>query len=149
MIDQLIAELGPWSWWILGFVLLIVEIFAPGVFFLWIGLAAIVAGTIALFVPLSWQVQIIVFGVLAVVFAVLGRRLYARFGKTGDAASLNERGEQLVGRTFTLSDDLTDGEGRLKIGDTFWLVHGSDTLVAGSKVIVTGTKGTILLIEAV
>ena len=33
-----------WHWLVLGFVLLIAEILVPGVFLLWWGLAAIVAG---------------------------------------------------------------------------------------------------------
>lgn len=149
MVDQIVAELGPWSWWIAGLVLLILEVLAPGVFFLWIGLAAIVIGTVALIVAVPWQVQIISFAILALVFAVLGRKLYAKYGKKSDAPTLNQRGSQFIGRSYTLSDDLNGGEGRLKIGDTFWLIRGPEGLSAGSKVKVTGTKGTVLLVEAI
>ena len=41
MIMSLLTELGPWTWWIIGLVLLIVEIIVPGVFMLWFGIAAI------------------------------------------------------------------------------------------------------------
>lgn len=30
MIERLIVELGPWNWMVLGFVLLVAEILAPG-----------------------------------------------------------------------------------------------------------------------
>ena len=48
MIAGLVAELGPWSWWIVGLVFLGLEILIPGVFLLWIGLAAIVVGAVSL-----------------------------------------------------------------------------------------------------
>ena len=33
-------QLGHWHWWILTAALIILEVFAPGAFFLWLGLAA-------------------------------------------------------------------------------------------------------------
>ena len=48
MIDRVISELGPWNWMVLGFVLLVMEIIAPGIFMLWIGIAAILIGAVSL-----------------------------------------------------------------------------------------------------
>ena len=42
MIQRIVTELGPWAWWVLGIVLLILEVLLPGVFLVWIGIAAIV-----------------------------------------------------------------------------------------------------------
>ena len=44
MIHSIVAQLGPWAWWLLGIVLLIFEVLLPGVFLVWIGIAAIVTG---------------------------------------------------------------------------------------------------------
>ena len=44
MIERIVSELGPWNWMVLGFVLIVMEIVAPGVFMLWIGIAALIAG---------------------------------------------------------------------------------------------------------
>ena len=46
MIAELIARLGPWAWIILGVVLIGLELPAPGVFLVWLGLAAIATGLI-------------------------------------------------------------------------------------------------------
>ena len=37
-----------WHWWVLGVVLVILEVFSPGVFFLWLGIAA---GLVAIALP--------------------------------------------------------------------------------------------------
>ncbi len=48
MIHRIVAELGPWAWWVLGIVLLILEVLLPGVFLIWIGIAAIITGALSL-----------------------------------------------------------------------------------------------------
>ena len=37
-------QLTHWHWWILAVVLLVLEIFAPGTFFMWMGASAVVVG---------------------------------------------------------------------------------------------------------
>ena len=49
MILQVIHQLGPWSWWILGLILLALEIVVPGNVFVWFGVAALITGVVALF----------------------------------------------------------------------------------------------------
>lgn len=149
MIAALITELGPWSWWILGLVFLGLEIVIPGVFLLWIGLAAIVVGAVS--IPLwgtafwGWQVQLLIFAVLAVAMAVLGRRLTASSAES-DQPMLNRRVEGLVGRTATLEEPIVDGKGRIRLDDTTWIVQGPD-LPAGAKVRITTAKAGGLTVE--
>lgn len=137
MIERLLSELGPWNWMVLGFVLLALEILVPGVFLLWIGLAALVTGTLSLFLWKAgfwiWQVQVLVFLVLSLVAAYAGKKIMTGKGNHTDQPLLNRRGDQLVGRVATLTEPIVDGRGRVKIGDTMWRVSGPD-LPAGAKV---------------
>ena len=56
MLAKIIAELGPWSWWVAGLVLLAAEMMVPGFFLVWIGLAALIVGASLLMqVPTSFQ----------------------------------------------------------------------------------------------
>jgi len=97
---------------------------------------------------MSWQAQIVAFAILALVFAVLGRRINARFGSSSENQTLNERGKQYIGQKYILHEDLINGQGRVKIGDSMWLVRGPEGLSAGATVKVTGADGTILIVEA-
>lgn len=75
------------------------ELLAPGTFFMWLGLAALGVGAIAFFTDLSWQTEFVLFGVLALVFVIAGRRFFARQGdETTDTPGLNERGKSHLGR---------------------------------------------------
>ncbi|RWX79066.1 NfeD family protein [Neorhizobium lilium] len=144
MIEGLAENLGPWGWWILGLVLLVAELAAPGVFLIWIGMAAIVVGAISLGLWQtgwwSWQVQLLVFGVLSIVFAIAGRRVYAGRGEHSDEPMLNRRSESLVGRTAVLAEPIAEGRGRIRLDDTWWPVMGPD-LPAGARVVVVEARG--------
>jgi hypothetical protein len=144
MIETLVTELGPWSWWIGGIVLLGLEIFVPGSFFLWFGVAALLVGTLGFFVPLSFGLQISLWVAASLILLVIGRRVFKR-GEVAGEPLLNDRLAQFTGRSFTLAEPIVEGEGRLKIGDTIWRVTGPE-LPAGAKVMVTGADGTALVV---
>jgi hypothetical protein len=65
------SELSFWHWFILGVVLTVFETVAPGVVFLWLGIAAGATGLVTLAVDgLSWQVQTLLFAGLSVASVV-------------------------------------------------------------------------------
>jgi membrane protein implicated in regulation of membrane protease activity len=138
-----------WHWWILAAIFAGIEILAPGVFFIWLAAAAALTGLSALFIPgLSWQIEALIFAVLAIA-SVLFWRSYTKKNGTKDdpAATLNRRGEQLIGRTAVLSEAIQNGRGKARIDDTVWRVEGAD-LPAGTPIKVTGVDGAILKVEA-
>lgn len=137
-----------WGWLALGMGLLVFELLAPGVFFLWLAIAAGITGLAVLVLPgLSWEGQLVLFGLLSVVSVVLGNLLRKRT-PLSDHPTLNRRGEQYVGRHFTLDAPVVNGQGKLKVDDTTWKVMGPD-LPAGTTVVVTGVDGTQLRIDRV
>ena len=145
---QYLETLAYWDWLIAGLVLVILEIFAPGAVFLWLGIAAGVVGAVVFFAPyLDWKFQFTLFAVLSVVSIVVSRRYLKRRPLETDHPNLNRRGAQYVGRDLILDAALSGGRGRLRVDDTTWRVEGPD-LPAGAKVRVTAVNGATLKIEA-
>jgi membrane protein implicated in regulation of membrane protease activity len=147
MIQDAFISLGAWAWIILGILLIGVELVAPGSFFLWLGLAAIVTGLIDAMLGLSWQASGLLFALLCVAAVILGRA--ATRSKTQDepqAGMLNRRGQSLVGRVFTLETPIKDGEGRIRVDDSSWRVTGADRF-AGAKVRVVRIEGSTLVVD--
>lgn len=139
-----LEELGYWHWWILAAVLVILEIFAPGAFFLWLGIAAAVVGGIVLLAPaMDWEYQLLLFSILSVISIVVWRKFFLQKAADTDQPALNRRGEQYVGRLFTLNEPINDGLGKIRVDDSTWKIRGEDCPV-GSQVEVTGVDGTIL-----
>jgi membrane protein implicated in regulation of membrane protease activity len=152
MLIQTFADLGEWNWILLGVVLLALEILVPGVFLLWIGIAAILTGALSLQLlwldVWGWQVQVLVFLVLSLVSAYIGTRVMGKSdGSDTDEPLLNRRAEQLVGRTATLEEAIVNGHGRIRLGDTLWRVSGPD-LPAGTRVRVKTAQNAQLVVEA-
>lgn len=144
MIEDWIASLGGWTWWIVGFVLLALELVVPGVFLMWLGLAAILIGLSALFVDWPWEAQVVGFVILSLVLAVIGRRLTS---STQQGEALTTRGAtRLRGRTAVLTAAIEQGYGQAKIDDTIWRVRGPD-LPVGTPVRIDGVEGTILQVS--
>ena len=145
--DGLLANLEYWHWWVLALVLVFLEMFAPGVFFLWIGLAAGVVGLGLYLLPdLTWEVQFFAFAILSVLLAVLGRWWIGRHPIATDQPRLNRRGEQYIDRVFTLEEPLVNGVGKLRVDDTTWKIFGPDCAV-NTQVKVVGVEGVVLRVE--
>ena len=151
MILTLIKDAGPWAWWILGIVLLVAEIVVPGNFLIWVGIAGLLTGLLSnLFWETSWwvwEVQWLTFAALSALSLWLGRNWLHRNRGLTDEPTLNQRGASLIGRTADLIDPIHNGRGRVKIGDTIWMVTGPD-LPAGSRVRVVASDGSDLKVEA-
>lgn len=142
--EALLAQVDYWHWWILAGILLLIEMLAPSFFFLWLAIAAAVTGLVMLGVPeLGWQYQLMIFSGLSVVSIALFRRYQRRNPETTDQPTLNRRGEQYVGRTFTLDEPIVNRDGSLRVDDSTWRIAGDD-LPAGTRVTVTGVNGVVL-----
>jgi membrane protein implicated in regulation of membrane protease activity len=134
-----------WYWLIGGVLLCAAEAMAPGMFLLWLGVAAIATGLLltVFALPLGWQ--LLAFGALSVGAVLIGRRFYGSSERESDQPFLNRRADALVGRTFVLAQPIKSGEGRLTVNDTQWRVRGPD-LPAGVKVRVVRIEETTFLV---
>ncbi|MFN3766038.1 MAG: NfeD family protein [Aliihoeflea sp.] len=150
--SEFLAGLGAWNWIVVGAVLLGLEIFAPGVYLLWIGVAALLTGALSFQIGEAawwgWPAQLAVFLVLSLASVLAGRYAFGSDKGESDQPLLNQRERQLIGQISTLEEPLRDGHGRIRLGDTLWLITGPD-LPAGTRVRVVGAEGTTLKVEPV
>lgn len=151
MIAQWVSDLGVWSWFILGLILLVGEVVLPGIFLFWFGLAALTVGSLTL-LPFTevawwpWQVQLAVFGALSLVLVLVGSKLFPSNRKDDRASKINAPLSRLEGREAVLVDAIENGMGRIKLGDTVWRVKGTDA-AAGTRIRVVGTDDNTLVVE--
>lgn len=132
-----------WIWVIAGLVLAGAEILVPGVFLIWLGLAAVATGLATAAFPMPWQGQTLLFAALAVILVGLTTRLHRR---SGPEATLNRADRGLIGREGVLAEPIVRGSGRMRFDDTLWRIEGPD-LPADTRVRVVGLSGTVLLVE--
>ncbi len=144
-----VLQFEPWHWWTLAALLATLEILTPGIFLLWIGLAAAETGVLVYLLPdLDGRWVLLVFAVLSVGNAVAAWAITRRFPIQTDRPTLNKRGHQYIGRPFTLNEAIVNGHGVLRVDDTTWRVMGQDCPV-GTRVVVQGVEGTALRVAVI
>jgi membrane protein implicated in regulation of membrane protease activity len=135
-----------WYWFALTGVLLIFELFAPGVIFIFLAAGAAVAGLALWLSPgMGLEFQILIFAVISDMAYYFGRP-FTRQLTHRKIDHLNTRGESLVGMIGTLAEPIVNGKGRLRVGDTTWAIAGPD-MAAGFQVRVVGIHGSELKVE--
>lgn len=139
---------AAWLWIIAGAVMLALEVLLPGVFLLWLGVAACVVGGVLLTgFDLDTFSQLVAFGILSIGLAVFAR-MVLRYGvSVSDQSQLNVRGQHYVGQIVVVEEPIASGRGKVRVEDTIWIAEGPDA-AAGTRVKVVGVSGTRLKVEA-
>jgi len=130
-------------------VFVILETITPtAAWFLWMGIASGIVGVVLLIIPTTpWQVQIVLFAVFSIASILAYMAYLKRNPIATDEPRLNRRGEQYVGRVFTLTEPVVNGSGKIRVDDSTWKIIGDDC-PAGSKVRVVAADGVLLKIES-
>lgn len=138
-----------WYWWVLAVICLVIEILVPAFFFLWMSVSGLITGIIAWLIPsISTDIQIMIFSVLTIMTITAWRIFGKKYVIETDQPLLNRRGSQYVGRVFNLHEAIENGEGKIKVDDTIWKVHGEDCDI-NTKVKVIASRGTVFDVEKV
>lgn len=144
-----LQSLDQWDWYALALVLLVLEVFISGAFFLWFGISAAFVGVIVTFSPiLSWKIQLVLFA-LGSVASLVGWYIYKSKHPNKRQAQgpvLNQRGHAYIGKTYTLSEPIVDRKGKLVVDDTTWDITGPDCK-KGTHIKVEAMDGMVLKIE--
>ena len=143
--EEIFSHVVHWTWWIIAVVLIVLEMFAPGTFFLWMGASAGIVGVaLFLFPELAWELQLTLFATLSIVAIVLARR-YLQKNK-GAHSKLSQRGKRYIGRTVTVAEAIINGLGKVRIEDTLWRVRGDDAVI-GQQVKIVAIEGATFEVE--
>ena len=135
-----------WIWLTLGLALAGLEMLVPGVYLIWLAVAAILTGLLTLGLDLSLPMQIVDFVFLALIAVFSARRFLRDKPIVSTDPLLNQRGAQLVGETAVVTEPIEEGSGRVRLGDSEWIARGPD-MAPGTRVRITGNKGVVLLVE--
>ena len=136
--------MSDWIIWVAaGLALLILEMLAPGVFMMWLGLAACGAGLLTLAFDFGFEAQVVSFGVLAAVALTVGLRL-----RRPHPVVHTESGG-LIGRPATALV-FQGRDGRVRLGDTDWPARVPPDIAQpdpGTRLRVTQVDGTVLIVR--
>ncbi len=136
-------------WLSVGLLLIAAETMAPGLFMIWLGLAALVIFFIVWLIPgLSLLMQVVLFVVFSFVMVGIYFQFFRGKETPSDKPFLNRRGEQLIDQVYPLESAIVNGHGRVKIGDAFWTVQGADMPVNSLVRVVAVDSMTLKVVPA-
>lgn len=134
-----------WLWAIGGLVLVGAEMLLPGVYLLWLGVAALLTAVMAAALPISLEAQLGLFAIAAVLSCVIGYLLTR--GRTAPTNGVNDPTARVVGSVGHVTEAIRDGQGKVRIGDSDWLAEGPD-LPSGAAVRVVALHGNTVTVAA-
>ncbi|MFP9229207.1 NfeD family protein [Pectobacterium cacticida] len=142
--SELVMENAHWFWLSLGGLLLAAEMLGASGYLLWSGLAAVLVGVLTWIMPLGWAWQGTIFAILTITTALLWWYWLRKRTQSRPSSTLNQRGKQMIGLRTTLTEPITNGVGRVNIGDSSWRVKAEQNLPAGTSVEVIAIDGITL-----
>ena len=136
------------AWLVAALLLGIAELLVPGVFLIFLAVAAAITGAAVLVlsdVPVS--IQLLSFAAWSVATVLIGRRWYRDYPVEGDDARLNDRAARMIGSVARLETAIDHGRGRVTVGDGSWPATGPD-LPAGATVRIVAVTDGVVTVEA-
>lgn len=145
MIGQWLGEASPpLIWAIIALVLAAAELVVPGVFLVWIAIAAGLTALVELLLPMGSAYQLLLFSVLCALTVSAGRLWYLARPVSPDPL-LNDRAARLIGRNVVVAEAIVGGEGRVRVDDSSWPAKGPDAPV-GARLTVVEVDGSVLVV---
>ena len=145
MMEQGLSFDPRWAWALAAILLAAAEMIVPGVFLIWLAIAAAIAGVVAFLFDPPIAVDLGVFAVAAIVSIYAGKIVY-RGGSVPPDPLLNDRAARMIGAHVVICEELAAGRGRAMVGDGSWPVTGPD-MAKGATAVVVGVDGNTLLVE--
>lgn len=133
-------------WLIAALALGIAELLVPGVFLIFLAVAAAITGAIVLAVPdAPVLAQLASFAAWSAAAVFIGRRWYSDYPVASDA-SLNDRTARMIGEVVVLETAIEHGRGRARVGDGAWPARGPE-MPAGADARIVAVDGGTLVVE--
>lgn len=148
IIISALESMNATRWGLIGLGLVALELVTGTTYILWPAVAALAMAAWVFFLPLSWEMQFILFFVLSTVLLVVGHFYLKPLMKSGEPSDLNDPGRTMLGRRVTAYTDFENGHGRVTVGDTQWKASTeADDPKIGDALVITAVAGATLIVE--
>lgn len=138
------SALTGWHWLALGIALLLLEVLGVGGILLGVGAGAIVTALVLAVFPISWKVQLVLFGSLSFLATIVFWKFFRVKRSDNETNTLNNRMARLVGARASLMADIKGGRSKIQFQDALWAVSCDKELHKGAMVEVISYDESLL-----
>jgi len=148
LIVEWLETMTGMKWVIIGVLLLILELITGTTYILWPAVAALIVGIFVFILPLNWEMQFLLFFILATILLIIGHTHIKPRMKGGEPSDLNDRARAMIGMRVKAIADFEMGQGRVQVGDTQWRARIDEgEAKAQQEMRVLRVEGTTLICE--
>lgn len=150
MIEFLSSHMLWWHWLIFGSILIVAEIFVPSFIVIWLGVSALIVGTLDAIFATSFTTELAVWIVLSVLLLFLWFKVFKP-----KAASHSGQSDNTFDVQGTVTARIKKGEkGQVKfdspvLGDTQWYAIADEVLEASTRVKIIEVRGQLMYVKKV
>jgi membrane protein implicated in regulation of membrane protease activity len=132
-------------WFVVGVLLIVAEMATLTFYLLWLAVGALAATLVALIMPDSIILQVLVGIVVAVLLTIFTKPLTRRMRSSKGFTDVIY---QLVGQEGLVMEDIPlEGLGIVKVGNETWSAQSVVPLIKGTPIIVVQSYNTILQVQ--
>ena len=135
-------------WFIIGFVLFLLEFVVPGLILFFFALGAWVVAIVLLFAGIPINIQLIIFLVSSVVSILLLRKWLSKIlWKRNPSTELLE--DEFLGKTAKAETTIGPGDnGKVAFKGTTWQAASEDIIEKGENVTIIGNESILLIVKS-
>lgn len=135
-------------WFIIGFVLFVLEFVVPGLILFFFALGAWIVAILTLFLDIPINAQLVIFVICSVLSILLLRKWLSKIlWKKKHSTELLE--DEFLGKTARAETTIAPGEnGKVEFKGTSWQAASEDVIEKGENVIIIGNDSILLIVKS-
>ena len=137
-------------WFLVGFIMLIAEFAAPGIFFVFFALGAWIVAIVCLGFTISLTAQLLIFLISSVLALILLRKKFQKIF-TGASRKAGEHfPDEFIGKKAVVKSPITsDAPGKVEFHGSLWTAEADEPIEINTYVVITGRDSLTLNVKKI
>ena len=137
-------------WFLVGFIMLLVEFAAPGVFFIFFAIGAWIVAAACLGFTISLTAQLLIFLFSSVLTLLLLRKRFQQIF-TGTSSRAHDRfPDEFIGKKAVVKSPISkEAPGRIEFHGSLWIAEADEPIEENSPVVITGRDSLTLKVKKI
>ncbi len=141
----------PVIWFIVGFVLILLEFGIPGLITLFFGIGAWIVAILCLFIDMSLNMQLLIFITISIISLIFLRKYFKKLfeGKMDKSKFGSDELEEFVGHKAEVIKEISQNKpGKVEFHGTLWNAESKEKLGKGEIVKILEKKNLTLIVKS-
>jgi membrane protein implicated in regulation of membrane protease activity len=135
-------------WFLIGLVLLLLELILPGFVIIFFGAGAWVTAVVCLIFPIGINMQVAVFTFSSVILLLLLRKYLRKQFFSESRSGVETLTDEFIGKTAVVESDIKKGyPGKVSFKGTTWNALSDKTIKKGQSVEIIGKESISLIVK--